>query len=74
MALEIADKWDAALERQIKSTAFGVLVGGFFGFVLARTGSGRAAFAAFGAGTGFGHAYRDTQLDFEKLNRAAQKS
>lgn len=74
--LKIADKWDHALEKGIKRTAYGVLAGGLIAALLFRGAGVRSAIVGVGGGIGIGITYAEAKRDFEQLavNSASSKA
>lgn len=63
----VSEAWDAAIDTALRKVVYGTLSGAVAGLVLCRSGSSRAALAAFGAGFGAGSAYHENQEMFDKL-------
>lgn len=70
--LQVADKWDVAVETGIKRTAYGTMAAGVVAALLFRGAGVRAAMIGLGAGTGIGMTYADTKREFEVLGRAKE--
>ena len=62
----ISESWDAAVDTTLRKVVYGTMSGAVAGLILFRSGSARAAAAAFGAGFGAGSAYHENQEMFDK--------
>ncbi|CDF33045.1 unnamed protein product [Chondrus crispus] len=65
--LKVAEKWDTALEKGIKRTAYGAIAGGVVAALLFRGVGIRSAILGLGSGIGVGITYAEAKRDFEDL-------
>lgn len=65
--LKVAEKWDTALEKGIKRTAYGAIAGGIVAALLFRGAGVRSAIVGLGSGVGIGITYSEAKRDFEQL-------
>lgn len=66
--LKVAEKWDSALEKGIKRTAYGAIAGGVVAALLFRGAGIRSMIIGLGSGIGIGMTYSDAKRDFETLS------